>query len=520
MGRIIFNEDSNHFIYSRANAGYTEITKKDLEEFIEQYKDTGVTDFMLCVGASAPWYNSTRVKNMMTQYKEWVRDGKDALYKGGETEMVFSCLELLNGYYEKYGESFYDFWIPALRNIGIRPWISIRMNDIHECMQEDSVLFSDFYRANRANNRAAHRGAVEYYDYALDYMNENVREHYMVVIQDALEHFDADGLELDWMREIYSVTIGREHEGIAVINAFMRDVYDLVKRMEKERGHKISIAVRMPDTPEKALRLGFDVFDWVENGLVDLITVTPRWSSVDNDLPIDLWKRIFKNKPVTIAAGLEILIAVYNRRPRQYAFNTFETAVASASAYHWMGADAIYLFNYMDILPTAKNPDPAISKTENFLCGDRYREFLGTAGDYEKCVAERRRHIVTYNDVDAIGEAGKKPLPLTIGGKDGRPYGYKALRLATGEIPKGRDVTVVLGIEADEQFDPEKLYVFTSTRKCAYLRDAEPKEQQYKDLRYCVFSLENDGALPPVSVIEMGLLDGRATIHWAEIEII
>jgi hypothetical protein len=174
----------------------------------------------------------------------------------------------------------------------------------------------------------------------------------------------------------------------------------------------------------------------------------------------------------------------------------------------------------MDALPTEKDSDPAVSQTENFLCGARYREFLETVGDYEKCVAERRRHIVTYDDVDAIGEAGKKPLPITIGGKDGRPYSYKAVRLATGEIPKGRDVTVVLGIEADETFDPEALCVFISARKCTYLRDAAPKEQQYKDLRYCVYTLDNDGTLPPVSVIDMGLLNGRATIHWVEIEII
>ena len=36
MGRIIFNEDSNHFIYSRAKLGYQEITKQDLVDFIKQ----------------------------------------------------------------------------------------------------------------------------------------------------------------------------------------------------------------------------------------------------------------------------------------------------------------------------------------------------------------------------------------------------------------------------------------------------------------------------------------------------
>ena len=511
MGRIIFNEDPNHFIYSRAKAGCKKITKEDLVDFIKQYEGTDVTDFMICVGASIPWYRSKRLKDIITQYKEWVRDGKDKLYMGGETELIFSCINLLTEYEEAYGEVFYDTWIPTLREIGIRPWLSIRMNDIHECTQEDSILFSDFYRENREHNRASHRGAVGYYDYALDYMNENVREHYLTVIEDALEHFDADGLELDWMREIYSITIGREYEGIAVINAFMREVYAMVKRMEEKRGHKIPIAVRLPDTPEKALRLGFDVFDWVENGLIELITVTPRWSSVDNDMPIDLWKRIFKGKPVKIAAGLEILIDAYNRRGRKYEYNTLETAVGSACANLWQGADATYLFNYMDI--------PAAKEEHTFLTGERYREFLKTVGDYEKCVSATRRHVVTYNDVSSIGAAGKKQLPVRLSG-DGKPLNYEALRLVTGDIPRSRRVNVVLGIEVDGDFDVSALFVYLSAKKCDFLEERAPFAQQYADIRYFVYTLENDGTLPPVSVIEMGLSAGKATVHWAEIEIL
>jgi hypothetical protein len=512
MGRIIFNEDPNHFIYSRAKAGCKKITKEDLVDFIKQYEGTDVTDFMICVGASIPWYRSERLKDVITQYKEWVRDGKDKLYMGGETELVFSCIGLLVDYTEECGESFYDTWIPTLREIGIRPWLSIRMNDIHECTQEDSILFSDFYRENREHNRASHRGAIGYFDYALDYMNENVREHYLTVIEDALESFDADGLELDWMREIYSITIGREYEGIAVINAFMREVYAMVKRMEEKRGHKIPIAVRLPDTPEKALRLGFDVFDWVENGLIELITVTPRWSSVDNDMPIDLWKRIFKGKPVEIAAGLEILIDAYNRRGRKYEYNTLETAVGSACANLWQGADATYLFNYMDEIPTTKGH-------HDFLTGGRYREFLKTVGDYEKCVSATRRHVVTYNDVSAIGAEGKKQLPVRLWG-DGKPSNYQALRLVTGDIPRSRRVNVILGIEADGDFDVSALFVYLSAKKCDFLEERAPFAQQYTDMRYFVYTLENDGTLPPVSVIEMGLSEGKATVHWAEIEIL
>ncbi len=509
MGRIIFNEDPNHFIYTRAVAGYQALTESDVIDFIRQYEGSEISDFMICVNASITWYDSRKTKNIITQYKEWVVDGKTS---PDETDMIVKSIHLLADFYDKYGKVPQDYWISELRNMGIRPWTSIRMNDIHETDREDSILFSDFYRENRMKNRASHRGAVGYYEFGLDYMQKEVRDHYLTIIEEALERFDTDGFELDWMREIYSVGIGREYEGIAVINDFMREVYGMVKKMEEKRGHAIKIAVRLPDSPEKALRFGFDVFEWVENGWIDLIIPTSRWSTSDHDMPIDIWKKIFKDKPVTIAAGVEILMDAYNRRGRKYLFNTYETAVANSCAYLFSGADAIYLFNYMDAIQETANGN-------SLLLGDTYRKFLSLAGDYERCKAEKRRHVVTYDDVSAIGAGAKKQLPQSLFG-NGKPSPFAAFRIVTGEIPAGRTVRAVLGIEAVDSFSPEALQVYVSARKCALIGEAEPHDQQYTDMRYFSFAVENDGLLSPVSVLEVGLSCGKAVIHWAEMEII
>ncbi len=509
MSGLIFNEDPNHFIFSRALAGYKEITADDAISFIRQYQNSNISDFMICVNASITWYDSVKTKNIITQYKEWLSTGKTS---ENESDMIVKSIHLLTDFYDRYGKVPQDYWIEELRKLGIRPWTSVRMNDIHETDRSDSILFSDFYREHRAKNRASHRGAVSYYEYGLDYMQKSVRDHYITVIEEALERFDTDGLELDWMREIYSVGIGREYEGIAVINEFMGDVYAMVKRMEKKRGHAISIAVRLPDTPEKALRLGFDVFQWVENNWIDLITPTPRWSSSDHDMPIDIWKKIFKDKPVTIAAGTEILMDAYNRRGRKYLFNTYETAIANSCAYLFSGADAIYLFNYMDALTESANRN-------SLVMGETYRKFLSVAGDYEACKTEKRRHVVTYNDVSAIGANAKKQLPQSLSG-NGTPDSFATVRIVTGEIPKNRTVHAILGIEAGGDFSPEALQVYLSARKCTLGCEVEAHDQQYTDIRFFSFDIEHDGTLPPVSVLEVGLALGTAKLHWAEIEIV
>ena len=505
MGKIFFNEDPNHFVFSRKKAGYQTITMQDARDFIMQYKDTQITDFFVCLGASSAWYDSILTDNVVQKYDRWLAQGKT---DENETNTVVSSVRLVKDFIETYGTSLQAVWIDTLREIGINPWISIRMNDIHEASAEDSILFSEFFRENRRLNRVSHRKPAGYYDYALDYLFPEVRNYYLTVIEDALMHFDMYGIELDFMREIYCIGVGREYEGIAVMNAFMRDVFALVKKAEVRLCHSVKIAVRLPDTPEKALRLGFDFFDWIDAGIVDHITVTPRWSSSDNHMPVDIWKKILRGTGVTLAAGQEMLIDAYNRQGRKYLYNTYETAVATACAHHFEGADAVYLFNYMDM------PVP-FDDRECSLYADEalYRKFLCTAGDYGLCAAEKRRHVITYDDVYAIGVPTQKQLPRMLSSG-----GYTALRIATGKISADRKVFVILGVDA-EDCRAEDITVYLNAKPCAFVDERAPIAQQYPDMHYYAFEAENNGDIAPVCVIEIGLSEGKATVHWAEIEI-
>jgi len=510
MGRIFFNEDPNHFVFTRKAAGYERITMEDAREFILRYKGTQITDFFVCLGASGMWYDSEKTGNVMDTYRRWTAEGKT---DENETNLIVSSVALVERFYRDYGTSLQAVWIDTLREIGIHPWASIRMNDIHEASAEESILHSDFFRENRDKNRVSHREPAGYYDYALDYLFPEVRAHYLTVIGEALERFDLYGIELDFMREIYSVGVGREYEGTFVINAFMRSVWALVQAAEKRWGHRVRIAVRLPDTPEKALRLGFDFFDWVEAGIVDCIAVTPRWASSDNHMPVDLWKRILKGKNVTLAAGQEILLRAYNRRGFAPTYNTYETAIATACAHHFQEADAIYLFNYMDALPTEGSKEPS-------LCADSaiYRKFLCTAGDYDAAAAAHRRHVVTYSDVSAIGVAARRQLPIHLSGRGGSATEFSALRIATGKVLPRQRVFVVLGF-GGEEYRVEDIRVFLNAKPCRLVEEREPYAQQYPDLRYYCFEAENGGEFSPVSVIEIGLCEGRSEVHWAEIEI-
>ncbi|MBO5005929.1 MAG: hypothetical protein J6C89_00645 [Clostridia bacterium] len=492
--QVFFNEDPNHFVFVRTRAGKEQITREDIVSFIKQYENTDITDFLICLNASSCWYPSKRTDNVIDKWNR-TKDKSSSVSLGAA---------MMADIYAR-GLELHKIWIEELRKIGIRPWISIRMNDIHGSSHPGDFLNSALVEEHPEYNRAAHRGAAGYYDFALDYMQEEVREYYAAVAEEALETFDTDGIELDFMREIYSVCIGREHEGVKVINAFLRRIHAAVKRAEKKRGHKIDINVRVPANPELALRLGFDVFAWVDEGLADYITVTPRWASSDNNMPVDIWKKIFGDR-VKILAGLEIIIDAYNRRPRVYRYNTLETDTGSACAYHCMGADGIYLFNHMDSITPFEGED-RFSIIERGI-----NDFLCKVGDYNALVSSNRRHVVTFCDVSAVGAGVPKQLPVTL-----EKSSFPALRVPTGNIPKDASVRLIVGISGSA--DESTLFAFANAKPCGKAYRTERKYPQYDDMSYFAFDMENDGGLPPVTVCELSVKEGKATVHWAEIEV-
>lgn len=502
---IIFNEDPNHYIYTRYLAGKKALTEQDLREFIHQYKNTYTTDFLVCLNASQPFFPSKSQKSIIDRYEEWEASGELEKRKG---DPVVMSVGLLRDAYVS-GLEFHRIWLDEIRKCGMRAWASVRMNDIHDAEDPNAFLPSDFVKAHPEYLREAYRGPVTHPEYALDYSFPAVREHYFSLIAEIIETFDIDGLELDFMREPYCFAIGREQEGLPIMTDFVGKIYERIKSAEERLEHKIHLAVRVPGSPEKAMRLGFDVIEWVNQNYVDSVFVTPHWSSSDGDMPIDLWRKIFCEKNVRIAAGLEILLDAYNRRGRKYQNTDIRSAVGFACAYDALGANDIYLFNFMD---------RAEKRESDILFGEKYTELLTTIGDRGKMIYSPRRHVVTFCDTWMPAETSKKPLPLTAYASENGTGGFAALRIPTGIIPPGKRVTVVLGFERGGA-SGEDVAVYANCKKCRCLGVVCAEPPAYDDMDYFAYEVENDGKMPVVTMAEIGARRGAATVHWAEIDV-
>jgi len=297
--------------------------------------------------------------------------------------------------------------IARCRHHGIQPWISLRMNDVHCQDLEKHPIHSDFWRTNPQLRRQGYEGT---YSRALDYGRPEVRAHSMKLIDETLDRYDIDGLELDFMREPYLFSRGKEEEGRAILTAWLAEVRERTRKAAARRGHPIRLGIRTPSRPEVAVLFGLEPVEWARRGLVDLIVVAPRWATTEFAMPIREWRRLLDGTGVTLLGALEVLVRPY-RAADQRGVAPEEAIAAAAQVLH-DGADGVYLFNYF--------PDgSATGNASGWWSSDVYRDMLRAMAAPAELVKRPRRHVVTFSDVnhpdgnEGWGKAGRTQLPAT-----------------------------------------------------------------------------------------------------------
>jgi len=283
--------------------------------------------------------------------------------------------------------------IQRCRRRGISPWLSLRMNDVHENDNLDHPFHAALWR-RRELFRQGHPG---YYARALDYAHPEVREHYRALIAESLARYDLDGLELDFLREPYLFSLGKEQEGRALLTDWLRTIRQLTDAAAGHRGHAVRLGVRVPSCLDTALGLGLDAPAWAEEGLVDLVVAAPRWQSLEFDIPLGRWRERLGDR-VTLAGGLEVNYRPCGELPARLV--TADDAVGAAVAVLSGGADVVYLFNYF------QHGHPQWPSAE-------YQRMLQSFSSLDQLLTLPRRHAVTGRDVAVPGADTRAPLPAS-----------------------------------------------------------------------------------------------------------
>ncbi len=438
--KVMFNEDWGHFLWTRYDNNIN-VTEETLKTFIYQYKDTCITDFSMNVNGTVSTYPSKTWDSFSDRYLVKEENGEKVDYTNTFAKLAYQLRE--------QNIDMYKIWIDTLNEIGIKPWISIRVNDCHYSQMKNHMWKSSFISKRSDLMRINHRERREYYDYNLDFSKEEAREHLLSYIDETLERYSPYGLELDFTREMYSFYPGGEKEGTKYINEMMHKIKELAKKHFPDR--KIPINVLVNGTASSCLALGHDVGYWAENDLIDSVTLLPRWETINFDYEFDLWKRVVNNK-VPVGGGLQIMI-----RPTKVfkdVSSTVEMAYGEASSYIKNGCDFLFLYNFMDITESGIKNTIINNSTRNNL-----DEILTTIGNEEKLLTKPKRYTLTYDDFTPYWERSHARLPIEFGNGE-----IQYLKIATGEL--GENSKLVLAFRED--IDVSKISVYINSKKAEF----------------------------------------------------
>ncbi len=484
MNYLILNEDNSHFFRSRSA---DEMTVEGLETLVDHYvKGTEVRQLMFSPNAMCTSFAS----------EVW-----DPIWHDQEDPAKIKNRWQSNALLlHQKGIDPYEVWIDYSRELGVSPWLSMRMNDIHGVDDTTSFMHSTFWKQNPQLRRV--QGSFHSWpDRAFDYGQKAVREYHMALIRELFERYDFDGLELDWMRFGYHFRPGHEKEGIPLLTEFMTEVRQLADKYSIRRGHKIRIGVRVPSRPWTAKGLGMDAVTWAKKGLIDLLVVTPFWASMETDMPIEKWKEQLGDSPVDVAAGLELLIRPF---PEAGVFlNDSGTVLGAASSLLYRGADHIYLFNYMDSETTVQNPD-------------ELRTILQNAGDIRTATSLPRRYVVTYSDTWAPGEKQTYALPARCSVDSSAMF-----KIHIGPRPEKGAVRVYIGLDEGGTPDTGLPGIRVNGQPCARSEAAPPAHMHPIVKSTAGFDVPLSAVKNGYNKIEVFPVNGNTVkIVWVEMDVI
>ncbi len=497
---IILNLDADAFIGGVGGAAA-------VRQYALGYADTHVTDFMICLNNTNSTFPSAldTWTDLADKFLQKTENGKPVDYsQEGNLKSAYN-------HFIRSGEDYIKTLCETFPTIGINPWISFRMNDIHGHGEQTSPLLSDYYHANPQYRRKANHGGGYWADgyamNALDWAHEPVRQRFLDYINEALSRYNCYGIELDWQREIYLWSMGDEYDGLDILNDFMRDVESIVEIYEQKYGHEIKIGIRCASDVETNYDFGLDVLTWAAEGIIDLVIPTGHYTTADTDTPVTEWVSLMHPYGIEVAPCIEEYISSNPDGARTQ--NNLKTYNGAAASFLSQGADKVAVYNfYIPCGQYIRDLHKVSTMAEDVSGTFRHFNIASTIGSLEKLMTLDRRFVLTYNDTAMVWNDNRAQLPLTVkAGETG------TLRLAVGDIPAGATVTLKFGVNNQNIAKRPTVYV---NSKAATWVGLEINEEGLSKSQVITYSVPTSALTSPHLVVEI-VPQRDLTTDYAEI---
>ncbi len=482
-------------------------TKAQIEAYARGYEDSHVTDFMICLNNTNATYPSKVWTSISDKYKQKTENGIPVDYSSNST-----AKNAYNHFIAKKLD-YIDILCDTFPEVGINPWISFRMNDLHGHTDKTSVLLSDFYHKNPQLRRVFHKGYAagnSYYYYGMDYSEKRVRDNMLALINEALGRYDCYGIELDFQREIYLWSHGNEYNGIEILNEFMREVERVVAVYEEKYKHEIKMCVRVASDIETNYEFGLDVLTWASEGIIDMVIPTGRYETTDTTIPVSLWTSLMHPYGVDVAPCIEININTYGSKTTTKG-HSLAVNNGMAAAFLSQGADKVALYNNYLTIPTAIQAKHKVTTTDEMVDATwRHWVLATTLGSYDKLMTLDRRVILTYNDTYQIWDKPNAQLPQSCAAGES-----VVLRIPVGDVVPGSKVTLKIGVSAQNISKRPTVYVNSQTASWESLEMCDEGYSNYQLLTYNVPASALNSPYLTVEIVPQRTLD----IDYAEVTV-
>ena len=327
---VFINVDNDKFFYGPPES----MTEKGLLKRVDDIlKEGGVTDYVFCPCGQRASFDSKSWEPIWCGIDEPC-DNNGRI----DNEWAGNCKLLRDR-----GIDPYKVWSKRVRGAGKNFWLSVRMNDLHFWAITNYFRITSFWKKrpelhiDRGLTRDSERQG-------LDFSLPEVRDYTFSMIDELLERYDMDGIELDWTRFPFYFDPGTEILNSVHLTEIMRKTRTAANRAAKRLGHPVRIMVRIAAEPEAAIGLGTDFMTWAKDGLVDVVVPCNFYHAANYALPYKEWKRQIEAAApsVKIYPGVDICVGCMPRQSRSTNLARFAGWIELMRT---AGAEGFYVFN-------------------------------------------------------------------------------------------------------------------------------------------------------------------------------
>jgi len=242
--------------------------------------------------------------------------------------------------WREQGLDYFDELIKRGHQRGKEIWWGLRMNEVErgDLAVYDIKAFADMKDRNPV--KAAHPEWLirswwwqGFWNYAVP----EVRDYRLSIIREVAEHYDFDGVHLDFLRHTPFLPPGKQWEHREHLTSFMRDVRSMLQSQAATRGRPFMLAARVPDSVEGCHTDGLDIETWAREGLVDVLILGTRTINVD----VASFRKAMAGAPVKLMPSFDCFHATDGYHGDQ----SLDLVCGVFGNYLHQGADGVGVFN-------------------------------------------------------------------------------------------------------------------------------------------------------------------------------